>query len=167
MSNLDSRWENWQGAVAGQGRFSLTQHGPCRERERGQDGKQPTQNVKEIIIINSGALMLAIKNNALFTWSAAVLLMINRGVEGSGQRGLALWTGSHTPWPPLIAQLLLPPPLGSSVWKPHLPRSELLFSTRGCGTLCGMWDEDGSLTCILASGKSILFANLSLAKTSG
>lgn len=29
--NLDSRRENRQGAVAGQGRLSLTQHGPCRQ----------------------------------------------------------------------------------------------------------------------------------------
>lgn len=31
LFNLDSRWENRQGAVAGQGRLSLTQHGPCRQ----------------------------------------------------------------------------------------------------------------------------------------
>lgn len=56
----------------------------------------------------------------MFTWTAAMLLMIDRRVEGGGQRGLALGTGCYTPWPPLVAQLLLSPPLGSSVGEPHL-----------------------------------------------
>lgn len=68
----------------------------------------------------------------MFTWTAAVLLMIDRCVEGRGQRGLVLWTGSHTAWPPLIAQLLLPPPLGSSVWEPHLSIKQFCQDCSSC-----------------------------------
>lgn len=63
---------------------------------------------------------VAREKRKVLTWTAAVLLMIDRSVKGSCQRGLALRTGSHTPWPPLIAQLLLSPPFGSSIWEPHL-----------------------------------------------
>lgn len=124
-----------------------------------------------------------IKEQLAVTWAAAVLLMVDRCVEGGAQRGLALRTGSHATWPPLIAQLLLPPPLRSSVWKPHLSIRGLLIiseyfhsESRGLSFHCTLGLHKAKvtaglreriITCILASGRSILFANLSLAKTSG
>ena len=56
-----------------------------------------------------------------YTWGVAMVRVVDAGVEGSAQRGLCLRRrGSPAPWPPLVAQLFLSSPLGSSIGKPHL-----------------------------------------------
>lgn len=94
--NLDSRWENRQGAVAGQGRLSLTQHGPCRQVHMVRQSAARTfthtycahftveMKLIQIYLQSVSNIFHQTPQKSVFTWAAAVLLMIDWGVKGGG-----------------------------------------------------------------------------------
>lgn len=101
-----------------------------------------------------------------FTRSAGLWdALIDAGVEAAADGNVA---GGVAGLSSLVPQFLFSPPFGSSVGEPHL-RARRRSVTKAFSTnfLTPLLNQRYQLTCILASGRSIFAASLSLAKTSG